>query len=70
MLPSGPESEEGDPKGTIEWRDLGFRFLLAVCRELLAKIQLGLFDVPIQFSQRKREIESFLDQQVLNHRRK
>ena len=41
MLPSGPESEEGDPKDTIEWRDLGFRFLLAVCRELLAKSQLG-----------------------------
>jgi hypothetical protein len=41
MLPSGPESEEGDPKDTIEWRDLGFRFLLAGCRELLAKSQLG-----------------------------
>jgi len=36
-LPSRPESEEGDPGDAIEWRDLGFRSLLRVCGESLAK---------------------------------
>ena len=38
-LPSRPESEEGDPENSVEWRDLGFCFLLAVRGELLAKRQ-------------------------------
>lgn len=39
-LPSGPESEEGDPDDAIERRNLGLGFLLAVCGELLAEGEL------------------------------
>ena len=38
-LPSRPELAEGDPEDAIEWRDPGFRLLLVVCGELLAKSQ-------------------------------
>ena len=40
-LPSRPESEEGDPECSIEWRDPGSYLLLAVRGELLAE---GQFD--------------------------
>ncbi len=40
-LPSRPESEEGNPENSVQWRNLGFCFLLAVGGELLAK---GQFD--------------------------
>ncbi len=40
LLPSRPESEEGDPECAVEWRDPGSYFLLAVCGELLAEGQL------------------------------
>jgi hypothetical protein len=39
-LPSRPESEEGNPEDAIEWRDLGFGFLLAESGELLPEGQL------------------------------
>jgi hypothetical protein len=39
-LPSRPESEEGDPEDAIEWRDLGFGFLLPESGELLPEGQL------------------------------
>ncbi len=39
-LPSRPESEEGDPENAIEWRDLGFGFLLAESGQLLPEGQL------------------------------
>jgi hypothetical protein len=39
-LPSRPESEEGDPESAIEWRDLGFGFLLAESGQLLPEGQL------------------------------
>ncbi len=40
LLPSRPESEEGDPENAIEWRDLGFGFPLAESGELLPEGQL------------------------------
>ena len=40
-LPLRPESEEGNPENSVQWRDLGFCLLLAVRGELLAK---GQFD--------------------------
>ena len=40
VLPSRPESEEGDPERAIEWRDFGLGFLLAVSGKLLAEGQL------------------------------
>ena len=39
-LPSRPESEEGDPEDAIEWRDLGFGFLLPESGQLLPESQL------------------------------
>ena len=39
-FPPRPESEEGDPKNAIEWRDLGCGFLLAECGQLLPESQL------------------------------
>ena len=35
-----PESEEGNPEDAIEWRDLGFGFVLAESGELLPESQL------------------------------
>ena len=40
VLPSRPESEEGDPERAIEWRDHWFGFLLAVSGKLLTEGQL------------------------------
>ena len=40
LLPSRPESEEGDPENAIEWRDFGFGFLPAQSGQLLPECQL------------------------------
>jgi len=39
VFPTGPEPEQSYPENAIEWRELGLRFLLAVCGELLTKSQ-------------------------------